>query len=127
VSARAWLAAALLAAGCGSSSVSRPDPSPTPTGPPPPAIVVITANGVEPQVVHVWVGRRAFFENRDSQPHTFFSDPHPTHGECAGKLNTGAIQPGERREVSDLPFDACYFHDDSQPGARNFTGVLVVH
>jgi hypothetical protein len=126
VKAKGVLAAALLAAGCGSFE-AEPPPSTTPTPPPGPAIVAITSRGVEPQVIHVWDGRRAIFENRDSVPHSFFSDQHPTHGECAGKVNLGTLQPGERREITDLPYDACYFHDDSLPGARDFTGVLVVH
>ena len=126
--ARAGLVVSLLlAAGCGSSGVNPPASPPPSTFPPGPALVVITAGGVQTQVTHVWEGRRAFFENRDNRPHTVYSDPHPSHGECAGKVNIGVIQPGERREVTDLPYDACYFHDDMQPDARSFTGVLVVH
>jgi hypothetical protein len=125
VKARAVLGVALLAAGCGSfHATPTPTPAPTPSGP---AVVVITANGMETQVIHVWEGRHAFFENHDTQPHALYSDQHPTHMECAGKLNLGTMQPGERREVTDLPYDACYFHDDMEPGIRAFTGVLVVH
>ena len=130
MSARAWLFVALLAAGCGSSSVSRPEPPPrgtVPPGPIPPAVIVITASGVTPQVIHVFEGRHAFFENQDTMAHSLFADRHPAHNECAGKLNLGMIQPGQRLEVTELPYDACYFHDDSQPGVRAFTGVLVVH
>jgi hypothetical protein len=118
--------AVLAAAGCGSFEVN-PQPSPTPTPPTGPAVVVITASGVEPQVIHVWEGRHAFIENRDNKPHALYSDVHPSHGECGGKVNVGMMQPGERREITDMPYDACYFHDDTQPGARAFTGVLVVH
>jgi hypothetical protein len=126
VKARAVLGSALLAAGCGSFQAT-PTPTPTATPPTGPAVAVITANGMEPQVIHVWEGRHAFFENHDTQAHALYSDQHPTHGECAGKVNLGMMQPGERREITDLPYDACYFHDDTQPGARAFTGVLVVH
>jgi hypothetical protein len=124
--ATAGLGAALVMAGCGSSFVSTPQPTPAPL-PTGPALVMITATGVEPQVIHVWESRRAIIENRDSRPHALYSDTHPGHGECGGKVNIGVIQPGERREISDLPYDACYFHDDSQPGARAYTGVLVIH
>jgi hypothetical protein len=126
VKTRVLLAAAVLASACGSFKAT-PTPSPTPTVPPGPAVAVITAAGFEVQVIHVWEGRHVFFENRDSRAHALYSDQHPTHTECSGKVNLGTLQPGERREVTDLPYDACYFHDDTQPGARAFTGVLVVH
>jgi hypothetical protein len=126
VKARVLLGTMVLAAGCGSSNVSTP-PTTTPTPPPGPAVAVITATGIRVQVIHVWEGRRVTFENQDTQPHAVYSDQHPTHGECAGKMNLGVMQPSERREITDLPFDACYFHDDLQPGSRAFTGVVVVH
>lgn len=122
------LLAALAAAACGSSSVTpEPTPSASPTPPPGPYVAVITSTGIRIQVVHVWDTRKVVFENQDSQPHAIYDDMHPAHTECQGKLNIGVLQPGERREVADLPFDACYFHDDLQPGVFAFTGVVVVH
>lgn len=125
--AAAALALVLALQGCGSASVSPPEGPPTPSPPLPPAIGTFTATGVNPQVIHVFEGRKATFVNEDTRAHNIFSDAHPTHTQCGGAVNVGALMPGERREVVNLPIDACYFHDDNDPADRAFQGVLVVH
>lgn len=94
---------------------------------PPPYILTIGPNGTSPQVLHVWRDYRATIVNADSRPHNIVADGHPTHYQCGGVLNVGVLQPGERREVTKLPADACFFHDETNPEANAFWGVLVVH
>jgi hypothetical protein len=132
---RPWAAAASLALavaclGCGganSTTGSNPPPTPAEPVPSPPYIVTVSATGVTPQVTHVWQGRAVVFRNDDSRAHAFFMDAHPTHQECAGLLNLGALRPGERREVGNLPINACFFHGEEDPANRAFWGVVVVH
>ena len=88
---------------------------------------MITPTGTSPQVLHVWEGRKAAFVNADARSHTLFADPHPAHTECAGILNLGTLEPGERREVVNLPIDACFYHDEADPANKAFQGVVVVH
>jgi hypothetical protein len=123
------LALANLACGGSASSTSG---SPLPSQPPgpvptPPYYVTVTATGVTPQVTHVWQGRAVIFRNEDSRAHSFFDDQHPSHQECSGLLNLGALRPGEIREVGNLPINACFFHSDDDPANRAFWGVVVGH
>jgi hypothetical protein len=128
VSRAALFVAGLVLAGCGSTNITaRSSPSPGPTFSPGPAFVTITATGITEQVVHVFEERKATFINNDSRPHSIFSDRHPSHEDCGGALNIGTLQPGERREVTGLQVNACFFHDDTDPGAFQYTGVLVIH
>jgi plastocyanin len=121
----AALAAALALPGCGSSSISLPPPAASPSAPPP-TEVTIRASGFDPAVLHVFEGRAMTFVNADGVPHAVFADKHPAHDTCGGRLNV-TVAPGERRRVEDLPIDACYFHDEADPAAPAFQGVLVVH
>lgn len=102
-------------------------PSPTDTTPDPPYYATITASGVSPNVVHVWRGRAVIFRNEDTRPHSFYADPHPAHTECSGMLNLGTLKAGERREVQNLPINACFFHSEEDPTRQSFQGVVVVH
>jgi hypothetical protein len=122
------LALAALACGSASSTMGSSLPSP-PAGsvPSPPYYVTVTATGVTPQVTHVWQGREVIFRNEDSRAHSFFDDQHPAHLECSGRLNLGALRPGEIREVGNLPINACFFHSDDDPANRAFWGVVVGH
>jgi hypothetical protein len=106
------------------SSVPTPPPGPVPS---PPYYVTVSATGVTPQVTHVWQGGAVIFRNDDSRSHSFFDDQHPTHLECSGLLNLGALRPGERREIGNLPINACFFHSEEDPANRAFWGVVVVH
>jgi hypothetical protein len=127
--APALLALACLACGGGASSAvggGSPTPTPEPLASPP-YFVTVSATGVAPQVTHVWQGRAVIFRNEDSRPHRFFMDAHPTHQECSGLLNVGELRPGERREVRNLPVNACFFHGEDDPANRAFWGVVVVH
>ena len=119
------LAAALMLAGCGSSSISVPPPAASPSAPLP-TEVTIRASGFDPTVLHVFEGRAMTFVNADDKPHAVFSDRHPAHDTCGGRLNV-VVAPGERRRVESLPIDACFFHDEIDPGAPAFQGVLIVH
>ena len=127
--ALAPLALALACLACGSASSTAGSSSPPPPEPvaSPPYYVTVSATGVTPQVTHVWQGRAVIFRNDDTRSHTFFADMHPTHRECSGLLNLGALRPGERREVKDLPINACFLHSDDDPANRAFWGVVVVH
>lgn len=102
-------------------------PTPPPTPPPGGFVVSITPTGVSPQVLHVWEGRKAGFVNEDTRPHAVFADPHPAHSDCSGLLSVGTLAPGERRDVANLPIDACYYHDEGDPGNRAFQGLVLVH
>lgn len=93
----------------------------------PPYFVTLTASGATPQVTHVWVGRAVSFRNEDSRAHSIFADPHPEHHECSGLLNLGTLRPGERRELNDMPIQACFFHKEEDPNNRAFQGAVVVH
>lgn len=121
----AALLAALLVSACGSSSISTPPPPASP-GPLPRAEVTIRASGFEPTVLHIYEGRAVKFINADSQAHSIFSDRHAAHDTCGGILNV-RLEPGEERQLASLPIDACFFHDESDPGAAAFQGVLIVH
>ncbi len=90
-------------------------------------MVSITSTGMSPQVLHVWEGRKAGFVNEDTQPHAVFADPHPAHTSCTGMLNIGTLAPGERRDVENLPIDACYYHDEGDPANMAFRGLVLVH
>ena len=121
---------ALVSLACGSASSTSGSPVPTPPPgpvPSPPYYVTVSATGVTPQVTHVWQGRAVIFRNDDSRSHSFFDDQHPTHLECSGRLNLGALRPGERREIGNLPINACFFHSDEDAANRAFWGVVVVH
>ena len=124
----AALGLALSGLACGSvsstSSTTLPPPGPAAS---PPYFVTVTASGVSPQVTHVWQGGAVIFRNDDARAHSFFSDPHPAHHECAGILNLGPLRPGERREIKQLPIQACFFHKEEDPGNRAFQGVVVGH
>jgi hypothetical protein len=129
VSWRALSAAslALVLAGCGSSTITTPPPPANqPTPEPLKTEVTIRASGVDPQVFHIFDVRKVKFVNADNKPHSIFSDPHPAHDTCGGMLNV-TLQPGEERVIENLPLDACFFHDESDPAAQAFQGVLVVH
>jgi hypothetical protein len=121
--------AALLALtqACGSSNVSQPQPGPSLTPPPGGYVVAITASGPNPQTLHVWVGRKASVVNQDSRARTVFSDPHPDHDRCSGRLNLGTLAPGERRDLENLPIDACFFHDEDDPANAALRGLILVH
>lgn len=120
------LALASLACGSVSSTSSSTFGTPVPAASPP-YIVTVTAAGVTPQVTHIWQGRSVIFRNDDTRAHSFFSDLHPAHLECTGLLNLGPLRPGERREINDVPLQACFFHNDEDPNSRAFQGVVVGH
>jgi len=120
------LALASLACGSVSSTSSSTFDTPVPAASPP-YIVTVTAAGVRPQVTHIWQGRTVIFRNDDARAHSFFNDLHPTHLECSGLLNLGPLRAGERREIKDVPIQACFFHSDEDPGNRAFQGVVVGH
>jgi hypothetical protein len=42
-------------------------------------------------------------------------------------LNLGTLAPGERKDLENLPIDACFFHDEAQPTNKAFQGVVVTH
>ena len=89
--------------------------------------MALTATGPNPQTLHVFVGRKASIVNQDSRPRTIFSDPHPSHTRCSGLLNLGTLAPGERRDLDNLPIDACFFHDEDDPTNNAFRGLVLVH
>lgn len=114
-----------LVLGCPGVAHIRQD---TPTAiPPGPYFATLRASGLDPSVVHVYLDRRATFVNEDTKTHLIFSDPHPGHSECGGALNLGPLLPGERREVTNLPFGVCGFHDDTDPANPGLRGTLVIH
>ena len=116
----------LLAQACGSSAVT-PQPGPSFTPPPGGYVMAITATGPNPTTLHVWEGRKASVVNQDSRPRTIFSDPHPDHNRCSGMLNLGTLAPGERRDLENLPIDACFFHDEDDPANAALRGLILVH
>jgi hypothetical protein len=119
---------ALLLGSCGSSTITTPPPpSNLPPPPPLPTQVTIRATGLDPAVFHIFDVRFVKFVNADTRPHTIFSDGHPAHETCRGVLNDITLEPGEERTIEGLPADACFFHDEAAPGAREFQGVLVIH
>ena len=120
------LALGVALARCGSSRVSTPNtPQPLPSDIPP--IITIRATGVEPIPLHVFVGNEVTFINADTKPHSLFDDRHPIHDTCKGMLKVVDLQPGQQVKVTGLPIDACFFHDEAQPDAKGFQGVVVMH
>ena len=128
MSLRAFAAAslALVLAGCGSSNITTPPARNLPTPEPVRTEVTIRASGIDPTVFHIFDTRKVKFVNADNTPHSIFSDQHPAHDTCRGVLNV-TLQAGESLEIENLPIDACFFHDESNPAAVAFQGVLVVH
>ena len=123
----AAVALGLVLGACGSSNIYTRPAVPSEIPPPAPAIVRITANGNDPQVAHVFDDKKVTFINTDTREHSIFSDLHPTHNDCGGVLNVGALQPGETREVTNLQIGACYFHDDTAPTTFAFRGLVIIH
>ncbi|HET8644476.1 MAG TPA: hypothetical protein VFO85_03240 [Vicinamibacteria bacterium] len=114
----------LSLAACGSSYVSPPPP--LPSSAPLKTEVTIRAGGLDPMLLHIFEGRAVTFINADDKPHALFSDRHPAHETCGGVLNV-TLQPGEQRQIGSLPIDACFYHDESNPAATAFQGILVIH
>jgi hypothetical protein len=124
------VALAVVAAGCGSSTITTvratPDPNATPL---PPPVVVITARGVDQVVLHVFEGHATIINN-DTRDHALYLDPHPGHNppavDCSAP-NPGNIPAGTRLELNNLRPALCFFHDEAAPGDNAFKFSMLVH
>jgi plastocyanin len=113
--------AAVLAAGCSSSSGGT-----TPSQPPA-ATFTITASGVSPKSVTVPRGSQVQFMNNDTRPHDMDSDPHPEHTDCPQINAVGFLNPGQSRQTENLTIArSCGFHDHSNPDAASLRGTIVI-
>ena len=123
--AAAGLAVAALGAGCGTGpSAVRPGPEPTPLVEP---VVIIGANGVTPQILHIAGDTVITFVNRDSRAHEIRSDPHPAHTECA-LMNLGPVAGGQSRETAKIASgQGCGYHAEGDPASRAFQGFVLAH
>ena len=124
---RALVAAAALAlTACGHSWVSPPA-APIDFYEPPATVVTVKASGVDPQVLHLFDGRKVTFVNSDTRRHVFQSDTHPEHDMCGGAVEV-ALEPGEQREVVlDTSDWLCYYHDEEDPSFLPLRGAIIVH
>lgn len=113
----------LLLAACGGG---------TPAAPTPPAgntnqVVISPAGAVSPTEIVVAPGSRVLFVNNDSRRHMMMSDPHPDHTDCPAINTVGLLQPGEKRETSNLVVTrTCGFHDHENPGVSSLRGHVVI-
>jgi hypothetical protein len=115
---------AALGVACGSSrSTTAPTSSASPT---PDGVVVISATGVNPLVLHALADYPVTFVNDDSRAHELRSDPHPAHTDCA-LLNVGTIGSGQSVQTEKLPASGCGYHDEGDPSNRAFQGFILAH
>ena len=88
--------------------------------------VTITSTGVTPNDFAVAAGGTITWVNSDATVHDLSSDPHPQHTDCP-PLNTGDINPGQRRTTGALPTArVCRFHDHLNPGAASLMGRVTI-
>lgn len=107
------MALAVVAPGCGSSSLpSAPSPGGSTNPPAGPPTIAITAAGVSPVEVSVSVGGRVTFVNNDTIPHDVAGGPDPSRPDCPEIDAVGFLTPGQRRETQPFPAArTCEFHD----------------
>jgi hypothetical protein len=100
------------------------------------AVVTITADGINPQVVlesttcakvkgNCLLSVR--FVNNDTVAHDLLSDPHPDHSTCAPfNRDVGRIEPGQSKEFS---MTSCNnsrsYHDETRLDDSHFRGEIV--
>ena len=105
------VAAALVAAGCGSSN-SAPSGANDGTIA---ATLTITAAGISPKSVTVPVGSRVTITNNDNKSHDMESNPHPEHTDCPA-LNVGTLTASQSRTSQNLTTArSCGMHDHNDP------------
>ena len=121
---------AVIAVGCGSSTITTVRPSPGPSATPlPPPVIVISASGVDQVVLHVFEGHATIINN-DTKDHGVYLDPHPTHNPFSGDCsvpNPGVIAAGARLELTGLRPSLCFFHDEAVPTDNAFKFSMLVH
>lgn len=102
------------------------------------AVVTITADGINPQVVGESItcanvkGNCLFnvrFVNNDTVAHDLRADPHPDHWTCA-QFNTGVgrLEPGQSREIIANSCDFSRFrgyHDETRLDDPRFRGEIA--
>ena len=120
------VAAAALGVGlaaCGGGSPSTPTPPPAPN----PNVFTIASGGVNPKELTVAPGARVLFVNNDSRRHNMTSDDHPDHVDCPALNDVGLLNPGQRRESSNLVvIRTCGFHDHDDADNNNLKGRIIV-
>ncbi|HEY7475116.1 MAG TPA: hypothetical protein VH679_08910 [Vicinamibacterales bacterium] len=117
-----WVLTLAGAAGCGSSPPTQPSGPPVNTN-----TITITSAGASPRNIQITIGSRVLFINSDTRPHWMASDPHPEHDDCPEFDPVGTLQPGERRETSNLVVaQTCGFHDHLNPATASLNGQVIV-
>ena len=126
-----WIvgAAALIVAGCGSSSPTAPSGSggggggSTTSG----ATITISATGVSPNAVTISVGQGVTFVNNDSRGHQIASNPHPSHTDCPAINALGTLGAGQTRMTDALTTArTCGFHEHGDPSNASFQGTITI-
>ncbi len=86
-------------------------------------VVTITADGFSPRVMTIKKGETVTWTNKDSNPHTVNSDPHPTH-ELYPILNTvGLIDAGQSKSLTFADPGTYTYHDHLE---ASLTGEVIV-
>jgi hypothetical protein len=125
--AAAPLILAVLAAGCGPTTITSSQSTVTTDDIQADVPVRITAAKFVPSTLHLFEGLVATFVNEDTVARTIGVDAvHSDQAGCAAVAMT--LQPGERRATPPLPhFAACFFNDGQRPTDKVFQGVVVTH
>jgi plastocyanin len=127
-----FLAGAL---GCGSSLTSAPSPASSPEALLDPdqvrtanPVVIITAAGVNPQVMHLDSPVTVKFTNNDKVSHKLEQAPELHFDPCPEMDQLSALQPGDSGSVTITRGTIiCAYHDAAGPSNVAFQGLLVVH
>jgi plastocyanin len=85
---------------------------------PDPSTITISAEGFFPAQLEVKTGEKVTFVNTDEDQHWPASDPHPSHGICAGFDAKKGLQKDEKYEVTFQEAKTCSFHDHLNPSLR---------
>lgn len=124
-----WIvgAAALVVAGCGSSSPTAPSGSGGGGSVTSGATITISATGVSPNAVTIGVGQGVTFVNNDSRGHQIASNPHPSHTDCPAINALGTVGAGQTK-VTDALTTArtCGFHEHGEPSNAAFQGTITI-
>jgi len=129
---RLWavLAGVTLVGGCTDSPIrSTNDLGPALPATVLPPIITLRASGPDPQVLHIYEGRKVTFRNADSRVWEIYGDVHPDHKGPCPEMNLGALAPGESREVlaSNAFYALCFYHDESAPSSQARAGLIVFY
>lgn len=86
-------------------------------------VVTITADGFSPRVVTIKKGETVTWTNKDTNPHTVNSDPHPVHGLYPILNTVGFINAGESKSLAFTEAGTYTYHDHFN---ASLTGEVVV-